>query len=171
MIALRRVAAGNSRYPLALGRNAIRQLVNNAAALVNDILRMLARLSGPVQDPGESARTMSTERSPGGGEGAPVDLAHLARQTGGDRALEREVLALFIGRSAIDLDRLKAAAAGDARREAAHLMVGSARAIGAVRVSRLAAAVEEAAEGPCDLADLEAAVAEARAFVADYLAR
>jgi len=114
---------------------------------------------------------MSTERSPGVGAGAPVDLDHLARQTGGDDALAREVLGLYVERSASDLDRLKAAAAGEARREAAHRMVGSARAIGAVTVARLAAAVEQAAEAPCDLADLEAAVAEARAFVADHLAR
>ena len=114
---------------------------------------------------------MSTERSPGVRASAPVDLDHLARQTGGDRALEREVLVLFVERAASDLERLKAAAAGDARREAAHRMVGSARAIGAVRVARLAAAVEMAATGPCDLADVEAAVAEARDFVSEYLAR
>jgi len=114
---------------------------------------------------------MPTNRAPDGREEAPVDLSHLARQTGGDEALAREVLALYVARAAADLDRLKGAAAGEARREAAHLMVGSARAIGAARVSRLAAAVEEAAAGPCDLADLEAAVSEARAFVEDYLAR
>ncbi len=114
---------------------------------------------------------ISTNRSPGVPGEATVDLDHLARQTGGDRALEREVLALYLERSAIDLDRLRVATTDDARREAAHLMVGSARAIGAMSVARLAAAVEAAADGPCDLAEIEAAVAEARAFVADYLGR
>ena len=100
----------------------------------------------------------------------PVDLDHLARQTGGDRNLEREVLTLFLTRSAIDLDRLKTAAAGAGRRDAAHLIVGSARAIGAGKVARLAAAVEQGADGQTSvLADLEAAVAEARRFVSDYL--
>ena len=86
-------------------------------------------------------------------------------------ALEREVLALYAQRAAIDLDRLKAAAAGAARREAAHLIVGSARAIGAGRVARLAAAWKRRGRTRATLANWKRAVAEARSFVADYLAR
>ncbi|MEX0853859.1 MAG: histidine kinase, partial [Bauldia sp.] len=61
----------------------------------------------------------STEADAGG---RAVNLAELARQTGGDRGLEREVLGLFLARSAADLERLKAAV-GAARRETAHLIV------------------------------------------------
>jgi HPt (histidine-containing phosphotransfer) domain-containing protein len=97
----------------------------------------------------------------------PIDLFHLARQTGGETALEHAVLRLFAANSVTDLGRLKAAS-GQARREAAHLIVGSARAIGAEQVARLAAHVEKD-EG--DVAALEAAIVEAREFIAEYLSQ
>lgn len=96
----------------------------------------------------------------------PIDFDHLAQQTGGDRALEEEVLRLFVTRSRADLDRLKEAGP-DSRRDVAHLILGSARAIGAGEVARCAAAVE-AGEG--EVAPLEAAIAETRRFIAEYLA-
>jgi len=103
---------------------------------------------------------------------APVALDHLARQTGGDASLAREVLEMFLTRVAADLERVKAAGPGEARRQAAHLIVGSARAIGAGEVARLAAAVEaEAGEATSAIAALETAIAVARRFVGDYLAR
>ena len=95
----------------------------------------------------------------------PVDLSHLATQTGGDRALEAEVLRMFAARSLADLARLKAAAPS-ARRDIAHLIVGSARAIGAGEVARLAAAIE-AGDGETHL--LEVAIGEVRTFIAEYL--
>jgi len=95
----------------------------------------------------------------------PIDLSHLGRQTGEDAGLEREVLRLFAARSTADLDRLKAAAA-PGRREVAHLIVGSARAVGAGEVARLAAEIEA---GGGDIAALEAAIGEARRFIAGYL--
>lgn len=97
----------------------------------------------------------------------PIDLSHLARQTGGEKALELAVLRLFAANSIADLSRLKSAS-GQPRRELAHLIVGSARAIGADRVARLAGEVEA---GGGDVAALEAAVVEARGFIADYLSR
>ena len=96
----------------------------------------------------------------------PVDLSHLASQTGGDPVLEREILALFATRVVVDLGDLKAASGND-QREVAHLIVGSARAIGAGEVARLAARIE-AGEG--DLGALEAAIDETRRFIAEYLA-
>jgi HPt (histidine-containing phosphotransfer) domain-containing protein len=95
----------------------------------------------------------------------PVDLQHLARQTGGNDALGREVLKMFVDGVPADLARLKAAA-GKERCEAAHLILGSARAIGAGAVAAAAGAVE-AGEGSVDT--LEAALAEARTFIAAYL--
>lgn len=95
----------------------------------------------------------------------PVDLAHLSAQTGGDRVLEAEILRIFATRSVVDLARLKAAAPA-ARRDIAHLIVGSGRAIGASEVARLAAAIE-AGEGDIHL--LEVAIGQARTFIAEYL--
>jgi HPt (histidine-containing phosphotransfer) domain-containing protein len=96
----------------------------------------------------------------------PVDLEHLARQTGGNVALGREVLQMFLEGVPSDLAKLKAAS-GTERREAAHLILGSARAIGAGAVAQAAAAVEA---GQGDLGELEGSLAEARRFIAAYLA-
>ena len=96
----------------------------------------------------------------------PIDLSHLARQAGEDEALAAEVLRLFAARAPADVARLKAAS-GQARREVAHLLVGSARAIGAEEVARLAAAIEA---GGGDADALEAAVTEAVRFIAAHLA-
>jgi HPt (histidine-containing phosphotransfer) domain-containing protein len=96
----------------------------------------------------------------------PIDLVHLAGQTGGDALLEGEVLRLFVKTVSADLQRL-AAADGTARREAAHKIVGSARAIGAGEVAQAAAAVEA---GKGDVAALTAAVDAACAFIDARLA-
>jgi HPt (histidine-containing phosphotransfer) domain-containing protein len=96
----------------------------------------------------------------------PVDLGQLSRQAGGNDALAREVLRMFIDGMPEDLARLKAAS-GAAQREAAHLIVGSARAIGAGAVARAAGAVEA---GGGDVAALEAALDEARRFIRAHLA-
>ena len=73
---------------------------------------------------------------------AAIDSQHLARQTQGDAALEREVLGLFAdqcGALAADI-----AAPGDPGRrgEAAHKLKGAALAVGAWRLADLAAALE-----------------------------
>lgn len=96
---------------------------------------------------------------------SPIDLQHLDRQTGGNDALARDVLRLFQEGSGGDLARLKAASRAE-RREVAHLIVGSARAIGARVVAASAAAVEA---GGDDIQSLEAAIDEARRFIASHL--
>ncbi len=96
----------------------------------------------------------------------PIDLDHLARQAGGNDELARHVLRLFCDRTPQDFERLKALS-GRERQEAAHLIVGSARAIGAAELAYYAAAIEA---GGADLAALEAALAEAEAFATIYLA-
>lgn len=95
----------------------------------------------------------------------PLDLTVLSEQTAGDRGLEREVLRLFVEEAPNDLARLGSTA--EDRRMAAHRLVGSARAIGAGEVARLAAEIEA---GGGDLAALEAAIAEARSFIVRHLA-
>ena len=100
-----------------------------------------------------------------------LDLAHLARMTLGESALEREVLTLFdrqahmlLARMASDEPRVMAALA--------HTLAGSASGIGAWKVAAAAAAVERAASEPGVslrrvMDDLAAAVAEVHAAIAE----
>jgi len=101
----------------------------------------------------------------------PVDFAHLARQTSGNRELEREVLQLFVRQTESALFRI---AAGETVAVHAHTLKGSASGIGAWRVMRAATAIEEAARtGRPVRAEVEAlafAVDEANAFIAQVLA-
>ena len=101
-----------------------------------------------------------------------VDLEHLRRFTLGDPGLELEILGLFIKQAPLTLHALQIAVADRDWKIAAHTLKGSARAVGAWRVARLA----EAAEGmsrrrnPAGCAaavrELSAALAEASAFIA-----
>ena len=72
----------------------------------------------------------------------PIDRAHLSRQTLGDRDLEREILSLFVRQSVMLGKRIEHSVAGSERRDLAHTLNGSARAIGAWRVAEAAEAVE-----------------------------
>ncbi|MEM5501276.1 Hpt domain-containing protein [Ahrensia kielensis] len=68
----------------------------------------------------------------------PVDLVHLARQTGGNRNLEEEVLQMFL-RQAHKLTREMAQDCDcEARKLAAHNLKGAARAVGAFNVANCA---------------------------------
>ena len=104
---------------------------------------------------------------------APIlDRAYLARFTLGNEMLEREVLGLFADQAPAYLARMQAAATQVDWREAAHTLKGSAAAVGAVKVARLAEAIERATPpepgSPRDAfcADLRDAVAETRAAIA-----
>lgn len=101
-------------------------------------------------------------------DGRPaLDMAFLARQTCGDAKLASELLAAFKFQAEQILRRLQAAQPRSAGEKAddAHLLKGSARAVGAFRVSHLAERYEglatsqpEAADAM--LGDLAAAVSE-----------
>jgi HPt (histidine-containing phosphotransfer) domain-containing protein len=99
-----------------------------------------------------------------------IDLVHLSRMTLGDRALEREVLALFSRQARLALARIKHGPP-EAVAAAAHTLKGAARGIGAHRVARAAEVVEHS--GHPDRADavraLEGAVAEAGAVIEELL--
>ncbi|MCV0398139.1 MAG: Hpt domain-containing protein [Rhizobiaceae bacterium] len=82
-----------------------------------------------------------------GGESAgsarrrPIDLDHLANQTFGDRALEAEVLGLFMQQAASVRKRIGAADEAE-RRQLAHGLKGAAAGVGAFAISECASALE-----------------------------
>lgn len=91
----------------------------------------------------------------------PIDLAHLARYTGGDRKLNCEVFRLFGEHCARSVSTLRAAL--DARdgkgwRETAHALKGSAAGIGAFALADCA--------GKAESLDLETDAAEAAKLLA-----
>lgn len=110
---------------------------------------------------------------------AAVDLAHLARYTGGDEGLNAEVLRLFDEQASDLVTRLQSIlAARDAKswRHVAHTLKGAARGIGAFALGDAAAFAE--AVDPTDhanatpaLAALKANADDVRAFIRKYLAR
>lgn len=65
----------------------------------------------------------------------PIDLVHLARQTLGDRDLEREILNLFTVQARALLVRIGTAETLQERGDLAHTLKGSARAVGAWAVA------------------------------------
>lgn len=108
-----------------------------------------------------------------GDDHQPVDLDHLARQTMGNRDLEREVLHLFIRQSEICLRRL-----GEERTDkasVAHVLLGSARGIGARDVAAAAEALETEARAAgagieARVREVGRSVAIANAFIREILA-
>ena len=72
----------------------------------------------------------------------PIDLVHLARQTLGDRALEREVLDLFVTQMRVLLDQLGTSSDQKRRMDLAHTLKGSARSVGAWQVAAQAETCE-----------------------------
>jgi HPt (histidine-containing phosphotransfer) domain-containing protein len=101
-----------------------------------------------------------------------LDLAHLARMTLGDRAVEQEVLRLFAGQATTTAQRLCADSASAAA-SCAHTLKGSARGIGAWRLALAAERVERAAADGGDLgaalAQMHAALEAARVAVNERL--
>jgi HPt (histidine-containing phosphotransfer) domain-containing protein len=112
----------------------------------------------------------------------PIDIDHLRKMTLGDAGLEREVLAMFAAQSVSLITGLAAknaaknpdANAADAT-ALAHMLKGSARAIGAFRVAEAAESLETRLRNGQDssraFAEVEDAVAEARAAIDDLLRR
>lgn len=103
----------------------------------------------------------------------PVDLKHLRRYTLGDRALEHEVLELFLAQLPATIASLGAARSDRDWHMAAHTLKGSGRAVGAWRIARLAEQAERAAhwKNPAQLqqtlALIEDAAEEARSYIHD----
>ncbi len=75
----------------------------------------------------------------------PVDLVHLARYTGGDQALNAEILLLFVNQASELVQRMDGVLeSGDTKtwKEVAHSLKGAARGIGAFAMADAAAACE-----------------------------
>jgi len=106
-------------------------------------------------------------------EDSPIDLGHLRRTTLGEAGLEREVLEMFLKQAARLVGAL--AALPPETGALAHTLKGSARAIGAVRVperaGELEAAIRDGGDRIQTLAELSAAVAEARASIEAILSQ
>ena len=102
---------------------------------------------------------------------ATLDLPFLAQQTFDDTALAREVLILFIAQARRVVPSLPDLAPA-AQRDAAHLLKGSARGIGAWAAAAIAEVYEAADPGarPAIHPDLAATFAATEAAIGDYLA-
>ena len=104
----------------------------------------------------------------------PIDLVHLSRMTLDDRALEREVLALFDRQMLLMMERI-GTSSPDVAAAAAHTLKGSATGIGAWQVAHAAAAVETAARDADQsawqqrVAGLDEAVRDARSGISELL--
>jgi HPt (histidine-containing phosphotransfer) domain-containing protein len=102
----------------------------------------------------------------------PVDIAHLARYTLGDKALEREVLGLFVAEMPRRIVALREACSEKEWKMAAHTLKGSSRAVGAWRIAHLAQQAEQLSVltdvAACAVAVLRLveAAAEAEAYIA-----
>lgn len=98
-----------------------------------------------------------------GEEDEPLDLVHLAAQTGGEPALQRDLLDLFIVQAGEFVAHIYALAKVDpaAARDLSHRLNGSARTIGAFRLAGVAAALERdlvCTEGAAPLEPIAAAL-------------
>lgn len=107
-----------------------------------------------------------------GGEGSapaprrarPVDLQHLAKQTLGDRALEQEVLRLFIHQALSARDGIAAANNGE-RLRLAHALKGSARGIGAFAIADCLTEIEKRPDDKHLIKRLSVLIDEVRDFI------
>lgn len=107
---------------------------------------------------------------PGGESGEtsqarPIDMAHLARQTMGDRALEQEVLGMFVQQMVAIRDGM-AEAGPDERRRMAHTLKGAACGVGAFAVADCVAELEKDPSRDEPVEGLSGLVDEVRDFVA-----
>jgi HPt (histidine-containing phosphotransfer) domain-containing protein len=113
---------------------------------------------------GENVMAASIQRRTTGldPDQAVIDEVHLGRMTLGDRALEREILEIFVRQAAIMLERIAGAEPALAA-ASAHTLTGSARGIGAWRVARAAERLERAAREASGAADRDEAIEDLKA--------
>ena len=103
------------------------------------------------------------------GDKRPVDLAFLARQTGGDRALEEEVLRLFAKQASLIGNELRSHKDIELRKRNAHTLKGAARAIGAFGLADRAMQIENEPESQAPVTALLREVETVRDYIASLL--
>ncbi|MBN7805154.1 Hpt domain-containing protein [Agrobacterium rosae] len=94
----------------------------------------------------------------------PIDFAHLARQTMGDKELEIEILQLFT-RNARTLLHDLASVNEIEMKGIAHRLKGSADAVGAFQVAAAAEAIENGSRDVAALSKVATTVIEAENFI------
>lgn len=97
----------------------------------------------------------------------PINLAHLAQQTMGDRKLEHEILVLFSQQAGVLQARI-AAASPEERRKLAHGFKGAALAVGAFPIADCASDIMDRPADAQNLKRLSKLIDEMRAFVARF---
>jgi HPt (histidine-containing phosphotransfer) domain-containing protein len=95
----------------------------------------------------------------------PVDLVHLARQTMGDRALEQEVLGLFVQQALNVRDQIGRATPAE-KLQLVHGIKGSARSVGAFAIGDWAEQIEQSPDDRQLMARLGRLIDELREFIA-----
>jgi HPt (histidine-containing phosphotransfer) domain-containing protein len=108
----------------------------------------------------------------------PIDLDHLARYTGGEKALNTEILRLFDSQVTDMVGQLNTVLAErDTKRwrEIAHTIKGAARGVGAFGMGEAAAAAEPIDPANTDRAraaiqTLESEAQSVRGFIQNYIA-
>jgi HPt (histidine-containing phosphotransfer) domain-containing protein len=118
-----------------------------------------------LPDADELAFSMPGGESCGQARSRPVDLVHLARQTMGDRALEQEVLALFVHQATLVRDQIGAADTAG-RLRLAHSLIGSARGVGAFAIADCAVEIEKKPDDRQVIGRLAGLIDEMRDFIA-----
>ena len=114
--------------------------------------------------------------APGFRRREPVDRAHLARQTLGDKGLELEVLRMFDETALTYFARIEESTSVDELLRHLHTLKGAAAGIGATAIRDLAATAERELRAglpvnPERIDDIEMAVVECSAWIEGLLAR
>lgn len=101
----------------------------------------------------------------------PIDLVHLARQTGGSQSVEREVLGIMARQITDVLARTQPNRPGDDLRPAAHAMSGAAGNLGAFPLARAAKLLEAAPSDREALAGFRREMERTLAFIRTLVPR
>ncbi len=97
----------------------------------------------------------------------PINLAHLDRQTMGDRALEQEILGLFAQQACALRSQIASAAPQD-RARLAHGFKGAAMAIGAFPLAECASSIMDQPTDSQPLRQLSQLTDDVLAFIARF---
>jgi HPt (histidine-containing phosphotransfer) domain-containing protein len=108
---------------------------------------------------------LSVGEQPVVADARPLDLAHLSRQTMGDRALEAEILGMF-SRQLSSATGTLAKANGLERKRLAHSLKGTGRGVGAFALADIAERMELAPFDRAIIAELDHCIAQTCDFIA-----